>query len=314
MDTDKRGFRRVGRDFNEIRITSSVFFRVHPCLILCLLFCAPISKAYELFARTNIVAWCIVPFDAKKRGPEERAQMLDRLGIHKFAYDWRAEHVPTFDEEIAACRRHHIEITAWWFPTSLDRDAEAILAALKRNKVRTQLWVMGGGVETKSADEQRQRVMAEAKRIRAIADAAAKIQCTVALYNHGGWFGEPPNQIAIIKELRSEGVTNVSIVYNFHHGHEHIDHFAKLFGAMKPYLSCVNINGMVRDGERGGKKILTVGDGDQEAAMLKTVRDSGWHGPIGIINHRPELDAEVALRDNLRGLQKLTRQTGSARD
>ena len=34
-----------------------------------------------IFARTNLVAWCIVPFDAKKRGPEERAEMLSRLGF-----------------------------------------------------------------------------------------------------------------------------------------------------------------------------------------------------------------------------------------
>jgi hypothetical protein len=62
----------------------------------------------EIFARTNLVAWCIVPFDARKRGPEERAQMLDRLGIKRLAYDWRAEHVPTFDAEMEACQRHGI--------------------------------------------------------------------------------------------------------------------------------------------------------------------------------------------------------------
>ncbi|MBI3879172.1 MAG: hypothetical protein HY301_03805, partial [Verrucomicrobia bacterium] len=28
---------------------------------------------YQLFARTNLVVWCIVPFDAKQRGPSERA-------------------------------------------------------------------------------------------------------------------------------------------------------------------------------------------------------------------------------------------------
>jgi hypothetical protein len=65
-----------------------------------------------LFARTNLVAWCIVPFDARKRGPEERAVMLSRLGIRRMAYDWREEHIPTFDAEVAACQRHGIELTA----------------------------------------------------------------------------------------------------------------------------------------------------------------------------------------------------------
>ena len=34
-----------------------------------------------IFAQQNLAAWCIVPFDSKKRGPEERAEMLQRLGI-----------------------------------------------------------------------------------------------------------------------------------------------------------------------------------------------------------------------------------------
>ena len=53
-----------------------------------------------LFAQTNLVAWCIVPFDSKKRGPEERAAMLEWLGFSLFAYDYRAEHIPTFDAEM----------------------------------------------------------------------------------------------------------------------------------------------------------------------------------------------------------------------
>src|SRR4051794_11644565 len=60
----------------------------------------PAAESNELFARKNLVAWCIVPFDSQKRGPEERAQMLEKLGFSKFAYDYRAEHIPTFDAEI----------------------------------------------------------------------------------------------------------------------------------------------------------------------------------------------------------------------
>ena len=47
------------------------------------------ARAKELFRRDNLVAWCIVPFDAKKRGPEERAAMMEKLGLKHFAYDWR---------------------------------------------------------------------------------------------------------------------------------------------------------------------------------------------------------------------------------
>lgn len=260
------------------------------------------AEEYSLFARSNLVAWCIVPFDAKKRGPEERAQMLEKLGIHRFAYDWRAEHIPTFETEIDTCRKHNIEVTAWWFPTTLDKDAQTILALLKRKNLKTQLWVMGGGEPTKSPEEQQKRIDSEVARLRPIVDAAAAIGCQVGLYNHGGWFGEPENQLAIIKALNAP---NVGMVYNFHHGHEHIDRFPELFMKMKPHLYCININGMVKDGESAGKKILTIGEGDQELAMLKLIEESGWRGPIGILDHRPETDSEQTLRQNLEGLERL---------
>src|SRR6185369_2031594 len=133
----------------------------------------------ELFARSNLVAWCIVPFDAAKRAPQERAAMLEKLDFKYFAYDYRAEHIPTFDAEMDALKRHHIELLAWWFPTSLNDEAKLILDVIKRHQLHPQLWVMGGGEPAKSDAEQKARVMAEAQRIRNIADDAAQIGCTV---------------------------------------------------------------------------------------------------------------------------------------
>lgn len=60
------------------------------------------SPAPALFARDNLMAWCIVPFDGQRRGPEARALMLKGLGIEQLAYDYRNEHIPTFDAELEA--------------------------------------------------------------------------------------------------------------------------------------------------------------------------------------------------------------------
>jgi sugar phosphate isomerase/epimerase len=273
-------------------------------------FCATRTHAaaeFQLFGRTNLVAWCIVPFDAKKRGPEERAAMLEQLGFKWFAYDYRAEHVPTFDAEVEALQRHRVQLLAWWFPTTLNDEARTILSVLQRHNLRAQLWVMGGGEPTRSAEEQARRVVSEAQRIRAIADAAAKIGSAVGLYNHGAWFGEPENQIAIIARLRGQGITNVGIVYNLHHGHDQLARFPELLQKMKPHLFVLNLNGTVRDGEKRGEKILPLGQGDLDLALLKTIRDSGWRGPLGILNHTDE-DAEARLKDNLDGLDWLVAQ------
>ena len=278
------------------------------CLALLLL---PLHKSYSaepvskgLFGRKNLVAWCIVPFDSKKRGPEERAAMLEKLGFTHFAYDYRAEHIPTFDAEIEALKRHHVELSAWWFPTSLNDEAKMTLAIFAKHKVTPQLWVTGGGGPTKDAADQRMRVTAEAARIRPIAEAAAKVGCKVALYNHGGWFGEPENQIEIIQELILD---NVGIVYNLHHGHDHLDRFADLLQKMKPYLYTLNLNGMVKEGDRKGQKILQLGEGDLDLKILNIIRDSGYTGPIGILGHTQD-DAEERLQDNLDGLDWLLPQ------
>jgi sugar phosphate isomerase/epimerase len=260
-----------------------------------------------LFAKTNLVAWCIVPFDGKKRGPGERAAMLEELGIIRLAYDYRAEHIPTFDAEIEALLEHDIELTAWWFPTSLNDEARHILEVLKRQDEHPQLWVMGSGAPVGSAEEQAARIETEARRIGEIATAANSIGCTVGLYNHGGWFGDPENQIAIIDRLKRDGVSNVGIVYNLHHGHDRLDRFPALLEKMKPHLLVLNINGMTNGGDKGGLKILPVGQGDLDLELLTTIRDSGWQGPVGILNHTDE-DAEARLRDNLEGLAWLAAQ------
>jgi sugar phosphate isomerase/epimerase len=227
--------------------------------------------------------------------------MLEKLGLRRMAYDYRAEHIPTFDTEIAALKKRKIELAAWWFPTVLNDEARHILAVLKRNNVQPQLWVMGHGEPTSTPEEQRARVQSEARRIRPIAEEAAKIGCKVALYNHGGWFGEPANQIAIIEELK---LPNVGIVYNLHHAHHQIDRFPELLAKMKPHLLALNLNGMVTDGERRGKKIVPIGQGELDRQWLDAIRKSGWRGPIGILNHTDE-DAEARLLDNLEGLEWL---------
>lgn len=261
----------------------------------------------SLFSRTNLVAWCIVPFDAKKRGPEERAAMMEKLGFKLFAYDYRAEHIPSFDAEMEALQRHNVKLLAWWFPGALNDEAKGILEVLKRHKAQAQLWITGGGEPTKDAAAQKARVEAEVQRIQPIAEAAAKINCTVGLYNHGGWFGEPENQVEIIKALRERGIKNVGIVYNQHHGHDQVDRFADLVAKMKPYLLCLNLNGMTRDGDKHGKKILPIGQGELDLPLLKVIAESGWRGPIGILNHTDE-DAEGRLLDNLDGLKWLVEQ------
>lgn len=274
---------------------------------------SPAEATKRLFSRDNLIAWCIVPFDSKKRGPEDRAAMLERLGFKHFAYDWRGEHIPTFDAEVDALKKHGVALDAWWVaPGELNRESRLILDVLKRHDVKAQLWVLlDFGPDKATGAEQARRVEAAAAKLKPLADEAKAIGCSLALYNHGGWFGEPENQIAIIELLKSRGVTNVGIVYNLHHGHAHLDRFPALVEKMKPHLVGLNLNGMVPNGEAIGKKILPLGQGPLDLQLLKTIRDSGYRGPIGILGHTDD-DAEERLRDNLDGLDWLIPQLDGA--
>src|SRR5688500_16706388 len=78
----------------------------------------------RLFGPANLVAWWIVPYDAKKRTPEERAEMLSRIGSRRLAYDWRAEHLPTLDRELDALKKRRIRMEAIWFPVSLEPEKD----------------------------------------------------------------------------------------------------------------------------------------------------------------------------------------------
>ena len=54
----------------------------------------------------------------------------------------------------------------------------------------------------------------------------------------------------LLERLRAGGVTNIGLVYNQHHGHEHMDRFPELLAKMKPYLVALNLNGMSRHGDQ----------------------------------------------------------------
>lgn len=278
--------------------------------VLLLFSCASKTKSVnkDLFNRENLVAWCVVPFDSVERSPVERADMLKELGFSQFAYDWRLQHVPTFSEEIKALKERGIKLTAVWLWVDtdtgkiFDEATEQLLNIIKQHEVETDFWV---GFSNKhfdglSDDQKLEKAVASVSYIR---ERAKELGCTISLYNHGDWFGEPLNQVRIIEKMNAD---DVGIVYNFHHAHLQIDEFPELLNRMLPYLRTVNLNGMKVE----GPKILTIGKGDREAGMLTALKESGYNGSLGIICHIETEDAKVVLKRNLDGLKSILQTMG----
>ncbi len=229
--------------------------------------------------------------------------MLQRLGFVNFAYDWRDENIPTFDAEVDAMKGHDVTIRAWWFPTDANAPvAKTILEVCKRHGIHPQLWVMGGGPETKTPEEQAQRVEKESDRIERLVRLATPYGCKLELYSHNGWFGHTDNEIAVIERLRQKGIDGVGMVYNFSHGHWDIDDFPAKWIRMQPYVVAVNVSGMVKS-----QKLIPPSQGDFELGMLRVIQQSGWVGPIGLIAEQGG-NAEVTLGNDLRGLEWLSKE------
>ncbi len=246
--------------------------------------------------RKNLVAWCIVPFDASQRGPAERAEMLKELGIGRCAYDWRQQHVPEFEEEILQYKKHGIEFFAFWGAH------DSAFELFQKYDLHPQIW---NTVASPGEGTQEEKVEEAASKMEGLAKRTAELGCKLGLYNHGGWGGEPENMVAVCKRLREKGHDHVGIVYNWHHGHGHIEDWSASLELLKPYLHCLNLNGM---NDRAEPKILSLAQGKHELDMLKAVVESGYSGPIGILDHQSHLDSKLALQDNLDGLEWLKKE------
>ena len=257
------------------------------------------SPKSSLFDRSNLVAWCIVPFDATKRGPAERAKMVKEIGLQRVAYDWRSEHVPTFEAEIECYKENGIDFFAFW------SWHDSIEPLIKKYGIHPQIWVMVPAVQ---GTDDAAKVEAAVTALLPMVKKTRALGLRLGLYNHGGWEGEPENLVSICKLLRDQHqADHVGIVYNFHHGHQHVDRFSKAFALMKPFLLCLNLNGMADPKKVDGlrNKILPLGKGDHELEMMQEVVRQGYQGPIGILDHRSDVDSKEALQQNLNGLDQL---------
>lgn len=267
----------------------------------------------SIWAHDNLVAWCAAPpWDAKARGPEERAQMLKRLGFKHFAYNWRPPAIKSFDAEIKAMKRHGINLLGWALYGSDNPSLPLILEAFKRHDVHPQLWLMQGPMPgsplwaqefPRTAEEQARRIIEEADRIKALVLLVAPYGSKVNLYNHNGWFGMVENQLALIGRLREIGVGDVGMVYNFSHArdevHDDSRNFRELWAKMRDHVVAVNVSGMRWEGQ-----IVYPSQGDSELDMMRVIQESGWKGPVGVIAEKGG-DAQVTLANYLKGLDWL---------
>ena len=246
------------------------------------------------FSTDRLIAWCIVPFDSQKRSPAKRVEMLKQLGIKRVAYDWRKENIPEFEEEIIQYKRNGIEFFAFW------STHELAFQLFKKHNIQPQIWKTAFSPDSGT---QIDKINEAVNEILPLVNKTRELGCKLGLYNHGGWGGEPQNLASVCRILHdTHNANHVGIVYNFHHGHNHINNFKKSLKLMQPYLLCINLNGM---NSGANPKILPIGQGEHDIEMIKILKGSNYDGPIGILDHRSDTDTKTALKLNLTGLRDI---------
>ena len=264
------------------------------------------TNAQNNFKQNNLVAWCIVPYDSEHRTPEDRLKMLNEIGFKHYGYDWRHEHLETFDQEIKLIKKSDISLDAVWMWIDgkkdkvglLSEDNSKVIQILKDNDFKTVFWI-GFNQNFFENLNHSNKVKKAAEMIQYISNNIGTSR--IALYGHGDWFGEPENQIEIIKESKVKGV---KMVYSFHHAQYQINRFPSLLKTMLPYLETINLNGL--DFEKG--KIITIGKGKYESELIGMIQSSGYKGKIGIIGHITDRDVKLVLLENLAGLNTILTQ------
>ena len=135
-----------------------------------------IAGREALFARENLVAWCIVPFDSKKRGPEDRAAMLAAAGVQAVRLRLAGRAHRDVRRRDRRAQEKGIRLDAFWVaPGELNRESRMILDLLKRHGMKTDLWVLLDiGADRVTGAEQKKRVAAAADKLRPLAEEAAQ--------------------------------------------------------------------------------------------------------------------------------------------
>ncbi len=284
----------------------SRFLRL-PLLLLVTMTAPLASSARNLFAADNLLAWCIVPYDSLNRTPAERVAMLQRLGFTHYAWDWRQQHLRDLPEEIRLAREAGVNVRAVWLwidgnydrPGQLSAANRSILDAIAAANLPAELWVgihenYFAGLDDAACVEKGVELVSYLR------EQAERTGGSVCLYNHGGWFGEPENQLKII---RTAGERSLGIVYNLHHAEGQTERFSELLAQMKPYLRAVNLNGI--NPGAPDSEIIPLGQGTLEREFIRLLWKSGYTGPLGILGHTEGEDVELVLRRNLEGLRAI---------
>ena len=231
---------------------------------------------------TPFFPFCIDWHDAKKRSFPEQAEMLKELGYDGVGHIWLdkvAERLQSLDA--AGLRLFQITMTVDLTPgkSAYDPRFKEVLALVKGRHVQFDLLVNGGKPSDPALDSRAVEIL------RDMADLARDSGSSLLLYPHVDcWIERLEDCVRVAEKVDRP---NVGVMFNLCHWLR-VDKqrdYAPLLKRAMPRLWAVSINGAdTFDSQPGWNHyIQPLGQGTFDVAdFLKTLRQLGYHGPVGL--------------------------------
>jgi len=265
---------------------------------------APAGAAKAPKGAFPFFALCMDTHDAKRRTLPQQAEMLGELGFDGAAHLW-LDGVP---ERLKTLDARGLELFQVYVQASIDpsrpkydpRLAE-VTKLLKGRRTMLGVLVTGMKPSDPAGDERAVSVLGE------IADLAGAAGLRVALYPHtGDWLERVDDAIRVVKKA---GRKNLGVSFN-------LCHYLKVEGpkdpkptlrAALPHLFVVTINGADAEGTNWDRLILPLDRGNFDVhGMLRTLKDLGYTGPIGLMCYGIGGDAREHLARSMDAWRKLS--------
>jgi len=286
--------------------------RIWPALLVGLMLACPAARAQKPAPQTDkqpanpFFALCIGTHDAKKRTPDQQAQMLKELGYAGTGHLWLggvAQRLKALDSRGLKLFQIYMRVNIDPKKRKYDPRVKDVVKLLKGRPTQLALLVTGMKPSDQAGDARAVEI------IREIADLARPFGVRVVLYPHtNDWLERVEDAVRVANKADRE---NVGAMFNLCHwlkvdDEKNLQRVLKLAGAK---LMAVTINGADGGLGRGGgwgKLIQPLGSGSFDVAgLLRTLKKLGYTGPIGLQCYGLKGDAREHLTKSIAAWRKL---------
>lgn len=255
---------------------------------------------------------CMDTHDSKHRTLPEQAAMLKELGYDGVGHLWLdnvKERLETLDAAGLKLFQIYVRVDIAADKTPYDQRLKEVLPLLKGRDIQIALLMGGMSPSDVKGDEKAVPI------IREIADMALDSGTRIVLYPHSNdWLEKMDDTLRLVKKADRP---NVGVMFNLCHWLkvDKEENLKPVLEAAMPYLWAVSINGTDQaDAIRAktGNWLQPLDKGDYDVfVVLKTLKDLGYKGPVGLQCYGIEGDARDHLVRSMAAWKKYMGRLGN---